>query len=564
MANSRDFTGKNRKFTGTGSIITPKGTTGQRVGSESGELRFNTTLELMEYYDGTQWKSIDAPPSLTSVDLTTANPFTGSTSPTNLEADGSSLFALTLTGTNFSLSPTVKFIGNTGTEYSALSVNRVSGTQITCTTTSTMGVSDDPYDVKITNTSGLSTQLDDQITFNLPPSNVGAASVGSIFNGQVLSGSTINVSSKFTDSEGDTMTFSLKPGSTLPGSGLTLGSSGNITGTVGGSPAEGTYAFTVIATTSFGMTERNLTIGVVSSNYNVDVLMVGGGGGGTNYSGGAAGGEVIYITNRSVTRLTDYSLVIGAGGPGRVNSGASGDSGKGQNTTGFSETVKPGGGAHGSDGAGSTGVGNGEGGGSRAGPVTGVQGTTVGSGVTRYGGRAGGTGSCGNYYPGAGGGGAGGNGSPAQPNGANAGAGGVGVEINITGTSYYWGGGGGGASHQNGSGGAGGAGGGGGGGSQGPGSPGPGGSGLNTGQSGVGPGSPYKGGNGGANTGGGGGSGPGNAQPAGVAAGNGGGGIVIVRTTDSLGGSGGTSSTYTDGGTTYKVHTFLTSGTYTA
>ena len=43
MANSRDFTGKNRKFTGTTGIILPKGTTGERVSSNSGEIRFNTT-----------------------------------------------------------------------------------------------------------------------------------------------------------------------------------------------------------------------------------------------------------------------------------------------------------------------------------------------------------------------------------------------------------------------------------------------------------------------------------------------------------------------------------------
>jgi len=58
MANSRDFTGKNRKFTGTKSIIVPKGTTGQRVGSESGELRFNTTINEVEFYTGTVWKSM--------------------------------------------------------------------------------------------------------------------------------------------------------------------------------------------------------------------------------------------------------------------------------------------------------------------------------------------------------------------------------------------------------------------------------------------------------------------------------------------------------------------------
>ena len=146
MANSRDFTGKNRKFTGTKGITVSKGTTGQRVGSESGELRFNTTTELMEYYDGNNWKPIDAPPTITSISTSDAQG-------TNniLNADGSTLYTITINGGNFSVGATVKFIGSTGTEYSATNVTRVSASQITCKTTNTMGASDDPYDVRVTN-----------------------------------------------------------------------------------------------------------------------------------------------------------------------------------------------------------------------------------------------------------------------------------------------------------------------------------------------------------------------------------------------------------------------------
>ena len=66
MSDLRDFTGKNRKFTGTDSIKLPVGTTGQRVNG-SGNIRFNSTLALAEYYDGTDWKAIDSPPSISSV-----------------------------------------------------------------------------------------------------------------------------------------------------------------------------------------------------------------------------------------------------------------------------------------------------------------------------------------------------------------------------------------------------------------------------------------------------------------------------------------------------------------
>jgi hypothetical protein len=57
MADLRDFTGKNRKFTGTASVKLPEGTTGQRVDLQ-GALRFNTTTGSAEYYTGTAWKAI--------------------------------------------------------------------------------------------------------------------------------------------------------------------------------------------------------------------------------------------------------------------------------------------------------------------------------------------------------------------------------------------------------------------------------------------------------------------------------------------------------------------------
>ena len=566
MANSRDFTGKNRKFTGTKGIVTPKGTTGERVGSESGELRFNTTTELMEYFDGTTWKPIDAPPTITTV---TTNDSVGTN--TVLNADGSTLFTITINGGNFSTNPTVKFIGNTGTEYTAGNINRVSASQITCTTLSNMGTTDDPYDVRVSNISGLSATLDDAFSYNVPPVFVNASSViGSVWNGRVVSGSSIDASA--TDAEGNTITYSIVSGS-LPGSGLTLSSStGYITGTVSGTPSLGNYSFVVRAATTEGTVERQFSIQVIANTYNVDVLMVGGGGGGTNYSGGAGSGEVIYITSRSVTRGSEYTLTIGGGGPGQYTYSVLGVNGKGTSTTGFSETVKPGGGAHGADGTltPSAQVGVGEGGSSRQGPVTGQQGTSVGTGVTRYGGYSGGQGSCGApRYPGAGGGGSNGNGSPATPNTSPGGNGGPGISINITGTAYNWGGGGGGACYTVGPGGNGGAGGGGGAGAQDGGTGGTGGAGLNPGQNGIGPGAPYRGGAAGANTGGGGGSGPQNIQedPS-SPGGNGGSGIVIVRydqnSAPSITATGGTTSTYVSGTSSYKVHTFLTSGSFTA
>ena len=56
------------------------GTTAQRSIEEQGKLRFNTTLSLLEYYDGSGWKSIDAPPAVSSISPSTFASVSGVTS----------------------------------------------------------------------------------------------------------------------------------------------------------------------------------------------------------------------------------------------------------------------------------------------------------------------------------------------------------------------------------------------------------------------------------------------------------------------------------------------------
>ena len=330
MANSRDFTGKNRKFTGTKGITTPKGTTEQRVGSESGELRFNTTTELMEYYDGNQWKPIDAPPTISSISTSDAQG-------TNniLNADGSTLHTITITGGNFGIGANVKFIGNTGTEYTALNVNRVSGSSITCTTRSNMGTADDPYDVQVTNASGLVALLEDAFSFNAAPVFVNASgTLGEVWNGRVVSGTTLNAGA--TDAEGNTITFSIISGS-LPGSGLTLSSStGAITGTLGGTPSLGNYSFIVQAATTEGTITRQFSIQVIAIPFVAAT-------GGTIVTSGDykihtfTGPGTFTVTNAGGpqgSNVVDY-LVVAGGGSGGHDVGGGGGAG------GFRESKSP-------------------------------------------------------------------------------------------------------------------------------------------------------------------------------------------------------------------------------
>ena len=66
------------------------GTTAQRSIEEAGKLRFNTSTSLLEYYDGTGWKSIDSAPTVSSVDVTEVDSGAG----------GNATFVIT--GSNFS------------------------------------------------------------------------------------------------------------------------------------------------------------------------------------------------------------------------------------------------------------------------------------------------------------------------------------------------------------------------------------------------------------------------------------------------------------------------------
>jgi hypothetical protein len=543
MANSRDFTGKNRKFTGTKGIVISKGTTGERVGAEAGEFRFNTTTELMEYYDGNQWKPIDAPPSIVSI-------LTSDAQGTNniLNADGSTLHTITINGSSFGFGVTVKFIGSTGTEYVAGNITRVSGSSITCKTTASMGTTDDPYDIQVTNPSGLSALLEDAFSFNAAPVFTNASGqLGTVYNTQVISGTTFNAGA--TDAEGNTITFSIISGS-LPGSGLTLSSStGAITGTLSGTPSLGNYPFVVRASTTEGVVERQFSIQVVaqpfaatggttstvglytahtflsSSNFVVSggvskdveyLIVAGGGGGGGRHGGGGGAGGMRTGTVSSVTAGT-YVVSVGGGGSGNTGDNTRGTSGVDSSVLSITSIGGGGGGGHPTLAALSGGSGGGGGWGN-----SGAAGT---SGQGNAGGNSGGQGGAGGGGKGAGGGGA------TDPGGA-------GAQSNIDGNNYYYAGGGGGGSWSDpggaGNGGIGGGGGGnstpgGGGGSAGTGggsARNPGGNGQQVPNNGV----STVAGSGGANTGGGGGSGEQSGYESYVGVGgNGGTGIVIVR-----------------------------------
>lgn len=262
---------------------------------------------------------------------------------------------------------------------------------------------------------------------------------------------------------------------------------------------------------------------IASGTYNVSALVVGGGGGGGSGGGGAGG--FLSTSSYVVTPSTSYIVVVGSGGN--------------QDTSGSNSTA-----------LGFNAIGGGYGGTANQAGANGGSGGGAGWGVTTSGGSGtggqgnnGGLGSGGNGFqavPGGGGGGASASGTNATSD--NAGSGGAGSASSITGTSLYYAGGGGGGNYTGGGGG------------------------------GVGSGGTGGGGNGGnllgvngiANTGGGGGGCNRDGGSGGVG-GTGGAGVVIISYQNpTQRGSGGTVTNYSTGGNTYWVHTFTTSGTFTA
>lgn len=67
MADLRDFTGKNRKFTGTEGIVVPAGSTAQRPVGEQGETRYNTDTGSLEFFDGVNWVATNLIPTIESI-----------------------------------------------------------------------------------------------------------------------------------------------------------------------------------------------------------------------------------------------------------------------------------------------------------------------------------------------------------------------------------------------------------------------------------------------------------------------------------------------------------------
>jgi hypothetical protein len=241
-----DFKFENITDTGTEGTRVATGTTAQR-GSTAGQLRFNSTTGLAEYYTGTEFKSIDTPPIITSIDVT------------NVATDLGGTETFVITGSLFNGSATVKFRDNGGTLITPDTTTVNSASQITVTKTrSSFSNANEPYDVIVTNPSGLEATLDNQVNVdNSPVWSTASGSLGSI-NDNVSA----NLSVSATDPDGDTVEYSVQSGSLPVGTSLNS-STGAITGDPTDVASDTTSNFTLRATANNNTADRAFSITVV-------------------------------------------------------------------------------------------------------------------------------------------------------------------------------------------------------------------------------------------------------------------------------------------------------------
>src|SRR5210317_2551724 len=163
-----DFKFENITDTGTEGTKIATGTTDQR-GSTQGQIRFNSTTGLAEYYTGTAFKSIDTPPTVSSLDVTEVDS----------QAGGNQ--TIVITGSGFRSGATVTFVGASGTDFNASTVTVNSDTQITAVAPKSSFLNaQEPYGVKVTNVGGLSSTLASQI--NVDNNQTWTTSAGSLGN----------------------------------------------------------------------------------------------------------------------------------------------------------------------------------------------------------------------------------------------------------------------------------------------------------------------------------------------------------------------------------------------
>ena len=304
-------------------------------GVRKGQFIFNVTLNLMQYYDGTDWKSIDSPPVVTAVAIDgRASGTTGYLDRTNPTTQ-----TIVISGSLFdTTNSTVTFEGTAGGfgTVNTQSIVRNNSSQLTVTVTASDFLeADDPYTVKVTNGSGLAGTLADAIDVNVAPTFATSAdtNIGNVKNGDTSTQFDANLTTvAATDADADAITHTISAGS-LP-NGMSIQSDGTFTGTATGLPSSATvFTFTVQAATAKGTSTRQFKI-TAKDTYHVAAT-----GGSVLTSGDykthvfTSNGDFVVSSagHPAGSNSVEYLVVAGGG------SGASGDVGGGGGAGGVRE-----------------------------------------------------------------------------------------------------------------------------------------------------------------------------------------------------------------------------------
>ena len=340
-------------------IVTGFTDLGETVASDDVILVFDTSTNTLK--------------KVSTLNLQLGSPTIVSISPTNVDSkDSATTTTFTVTGTGFFTGTTAKLKNNSGSDISFNSVSIVSSTELSCVLNNalitTVGVTDEPYDIVVTNSLGTGT-LDNQISVDQRPVFVTAS--GSLGTQRVGS---FSATVEATDPESAGAVRYDVVGGTLP-TGITLNTStGVISGTITAETAETVYNFTIQASdVDSNVSFRDFSITLSGPSYSsftssgtfavpsgitvVDVLVVaGGGGGGGNTGGGGGAGGLIFRPGFPVTPGGTVTVTVGCGaGGGNAAPGSTG-----QDSVFGTLTAKGGGGGAG---PGQLGVNGGSGGG---------------------------------------------------------------------------------------------------------------------------------------------------------------------------------------------------------
>jgi hypothetical protein len=247
-------------YDGTGAIAVPSGTTSQRPSAPAvGNIRYNTTVAVLEQYTADGWVGIEPAPTVSSI------VYPGSPTQTAVwQGD-----TVTINGTNFKAGAIVKF-SLSGVVTNADVSTRISSTQMTGTFPTSIST-EGTYGVVVTNPSGLSATLDNSLTVDGNP--VWTTASGSL--GSFVEQTAMTTTIAGTEDGSAISSFTIASG-TLP-SGVTLNSStGVISGTTPAVSGDTVYSFTVTAKDAENqITNRSFTLTVANNNAPVWVTSAG-------------------------------------------------------------------------------------------------------------------------------------------------------------------------------------------------------------------------------------------------------------------------------------------------